>query len=589
MDPEFDNLTNEKQVPTFVEQANTAVKETDDCNPGIKVIGVGGGGSNAVANMYKKGIKGVEFYICNTDKQALRSSNVPNKIAIGDYGAGGNPEIAAELARENAEAIIKCCEKDTRMVFLAACMGGGTGTGATPVIAETIKQIKLDDRWIKDILIVAVITTPFRFEGRKKLNFAKNYTKELRKYADSVIVINNDKLRTFGNMELLKAFELADEVIYTATKSIAQIITEHNYINTDFHDVYNIMSGSKTALMGCGYGSGENRIKDAIEAASSSVLLDDQDIRNAKGCLLSITYSSEHAITLDEFDYIENYVLQDLIDSNDPDSDVIWGTGIDETLGDKVQVTLVATGFDMPAEENEPITTRTEGQNKHKEQTKEVKEMTPEGTIIDTHTTETSATEKTDDDLVVITKKEETPVAQPAAKVETKTEAKILVDIDGNTIDVAPAATTTAQQPTAPAAQTPERTSTGKELYTISDDGELDITINTQLATPAKQTTAAAPERPINTPSAPIDWTPKPEVSKPADADKGAFTDNDCRKRMLALRELMQKHGPDVVAQMTMPNVSHIDSFSEMEESAAATIGADGVINFGPSLYSNAD
>lgn len=581
MDPEFDNL---KQAPTFVEQANTSVNETDDCNPGIKVIGVGGGGSNAVANMYKKGIKGVDFYICNTDMQALRNSAVPGKIAIGEYGAGGNPEIAAELARENAESIIKCCEKDTRMVFLAACMGGGTGTGATPVIAETIKQIKLDDRWIKDILIVAVVTTPFRFEGRKKLNYAKSYIHELRKYADSVIVINNDKLRTFGNMELLKAFELADETIYTATKSIAQIITEHNYINTDFHDVYNIMSGSKTALMGCGYGSGENRIKDAIEAASSSVLLDDQDIRNAKGCLLSITYSSEHAITIDEFDYIQDYVLEDLIDSNDPDSDVIWGTGIDESLGDKVQVTLVATGFDMPTEEAEPIRIIKEGKSEPKEQPKEVTEMTREGQIIETPTTE-SKTEKpvTDEEITVYTKAEETPAAQTTSNTEKKAEEKIFVDIDGNTIEVAPSATTT-QQPAATAAETTDKPSANeRSIYTISDDGALDITLNTQLPEPVKAATAPVAEPTVEPAFDAKGWSPK------VDPDKGVFTDKDCRRRMEALRELMQKHGPDVAARMTMPNVSHIDSFSEMEESAAATIGADGVVNYGPSLYSNAD
>lgn len=581
MDPEFDNL---KQAPTFVEQANTSVNETDDCNPGIKVIGVGGGGSNAVANMYKKGIKGVDFYICNTDMQALRNSAVPGKIAIGEYGAGGNPEIAAELARENAESIIKCCEKDTRMVFLAACMGGGTGTGATPVIAETIKQIKLDDRWIKDILIVAVVTTPFRFEGRKKLNYAKSYIHELRKYADSVIVINNDKLRTFGNMELLKAFELADETIYTATKSIAQIITEHNYINTDFHDVYNIMSGSKTALMGCGYGSGENRIKDAIEAASSSVLLDDQDIRNAKGCLLSITYSSEHAITIDEFDYIQDYVLEDLIDSNDPDSDVIWGTGIDESLGDKVQVTLVATGFDMPTEEAEPIRIIKEGKSEPKDQIKEVTEMTREGQIIQTPTTE-SKTEKpvTDEEITVYTKAEETPAAQTTSNTEKKAEEKIVVDIDGNTIEVAPSATTT-QQPAATAAETTDKPSANeRSIYTISDDGALDITLNTQLPEPVKAATAPVAEPTVEPAFDAKGWSPK------VDPDKGSFTDKDCRRRMEALRELMQKHGPDVAARMTIPNVSHIDSFSEMEESAAATIGADGVVNYGPSLYSNAD
>ena len=580
MDPEFDNL---KQAPTFVEQANTSVNETDDCNPGIKVIGVGGGGSNAVANMYKKGIKGVDFYICNTDMQALRNSAVPGKIAIGEYGAGGNPEIAAELARENAESIIKCCEKDTRMVFLAACMGGGTGTGATPVIAETIKQIKLDDRWIKDILIVAVVTTPFRFEGRKKLNYAKSYIHELRKYADSVIVINNDKLRTFGNMELLKAFELADETIYTATKSIAQIITEHNYINTDFHDVYNIMSGSKTALMGCGYGSGENRIKDAIEAASSSVLLDDQDIRNAKGCLLSITYSSEHAITIDEFDYIQDYVLEDLIDSNDPDSDVIWGTGIDESLGDKVQVTLVATGFDMPTEEAEPIRIIKEGKSEPKDQTNEVTEMTREGQIIETPTTE-SKTEKpvTDEEITVYTKAEETPAAQTTSNTEKKAEEKIVVDIDGNTIEVAPSATTT-QQPAATAAETTDKPSANeRSIYTISDDG-VDITLNTQLPEPVKAATAPVAEPTVEPAFDAKGWSPK------VDPDKGGFTDKDCRRRMEALRELMQKHGPDVAARMTIPNVSHIDSFSEMEESAAATIGADGVVNYGPSLYSNAD
>ena len=570
MPPEENTFENPFALSTDGKQTPVFLGEKEDARPGIKVIGVGGGGSNAVSNMYKKGINGVDFYICNTDMQALHSSDVPGKIAIGAYGAGGRPEIAAELARENAEAIIQCCEKDTRMVFLAACMGGGTGTGAAPVIAETIKQIKLDDRWIKDILIVAVVTMPFHFEGRKKINYANKGISELRQYADSVIVINNDKLRTFGNLPLLEAFSLADEVIYTATKSIAQIITEHNYVNTDFHDVYNIMSGSKTALMGCGIGSGEDRIKNAVEAASSSVLLDDQNIRNAKGCLLSITYSSQSPITLDEFDFIQNYVLQDLINSEDPESDVIWGTGIDESLGDKVQVTLVATGFDMP--EQEQIEIKIEGKTKtisetQKEGPTERVTLTDEGTIETPQPEPQPQPVATADEppMEVIEKPvEQAPVQTPANTVpETpKTEERIFTDIETGEVTVVNPAQPVAEQPKpAPAANE-------KEVIDFVP-GDIDITVNSKPAeTPETPATAQTPQKPTN----------------------GTFnTNDDFRERIRKIRETLSKiHGPDTAAQMSMPSV-HVESNASASEATGATIGADGSINLNPGLYSNAD
>ena len=235
------------------------------------------------------------------------------------------------------------------MLFITAGMGGGTGTGAAPVIAEIAKSIDLDNDENKKILVVAIVTRPFSFEGRRRREQAEAGIEELRKHVDSIIVINNDKLRSFGNMRISEAFGMADDVLLTAAKGIAEIITENAYVNRDFQDVNTVMEHSGTALMGTGSGSGENRAHDAIEAATTSVLLDDSDINGAKNVLLYFSYSTEHEMTMDEQAEITDYVLE----KTSGTADIIWGAGPDESLGDELKVILIATGFEK-AVKSEP-------------------------------------------------------------------------------------------------------------------------------------------------------------------------------------------------------------------------------------------
>ncbi len=313
----------------------------------IKVIGVGGGGGNAVNHMFRQGIKGVDFIVCNTDMKALNSSPVPNKITLGDLGlgAGNKPERARQAALDKADDIRDAISHNTQMLFITAGMGGGTGTGAAPVIAEIAKSIDLDNDENKKILVVAIVTLPFGFEGRRRSEQALAGIKELSQHVDSIIVINNDKLRTYGNLPMSKAFAMANDVLLTAAKSIAEIITNNAYINIDFQDVNTVMEHSGTALMGAGSGSGDNRAIDAITAATTSVLLNDNDIRGAKNILLYFSYSSEHELTMDEQAEITDFILE----RTGNDADFIWGAGIDDDLGDELKVILIATGFEKSA------------------------------------------------------------------------------------------------------------------------------------------------------------------------------------------------------------------------------------------------
>ena len=322
----------------------------------IKVIGVGGGGGNAVNHMYRQGIKGVDFIVCNTDMKALNASPVPNKIPLGDLGlgAGNKPERASKAATDKAEDIKEAIAHNTQMLFITAGMGGGTGTGAAPVIAEIAKNIDLETEENKKILVVAIVTRPFSFEGKKRRDQAEAGIEELRKHVDSIIVINNDKLRAFGDLDISEAFGLADDVLLTAAKGIAEIITGSGNVNIDFQDVNTVMEHSGTALMGAGSGKGENRAIDAITAASTSVLLDDSDIRGAKNVLLYFSYSSDHKIKMDEIGDITDFVL----DRTDGTADVIWGAGVDDSLDDELKVTLIATGFEQKRNDNQEKTSK---------------------------------------------------------------------------------------------------------------------------------------------------------------------------------------------------------------------------------------
>ena len=281
----------------------------------IKVIGVGGGGNNAVNHMFRKGISGVDFIVCNTDMKALKGSPVPDKLVLGHegLGVGGRPAKARKAAEEKESEIKALFEKDTKMVFITAGMGGGTGTGAAPVIARMAKEIKLEAEDSDDptqILVVAVVTTPFLFEGFRRLQQAQEGVEELRKYVDSILVINNEKLRAYGDLVMTDAFAMANDVLLTAVKGIAEIITLNAYVNIDFRDVYTVMENSGTALMGIGEGEGEKRAKQAVEEATTSVLLNDNDIKGAKNVLLHFSFGPEHEITMDEMGEVTDYITQ---------------------------------------------------------------------------------------------------------------------------------------------------------------------------------------------------------------------------------------------------------------------------------------
>lgn len=310
----------------------------------IKVLGVGGGGCNAVNHMYNEGIKGVDFIVCNTDAKALNSSPVPNKISLAKLGAGNNPAVGKAAAEKKADEIREILSHNTQMLFITAGMGGGTGTGAAPVIAEIAKSIDLDNEAAPKILVVAIVTMPFMFEGNKRRIQAENGIKELSKYVDSILVINNDKLRSYGDKTLGNAFALADDVLLTAAKGISEIITVDAYINIDFQDVNAVMQNSGTALMGAGEARGEGRALQAIEAASTSVLLNDNDIKGAKDVLLYLSFSPDHEITMDEMTACAAFLTSR---TDNADCNVIWGYGADESITDDTfKVTLIATGFE---------------------------------------------------------------------------------------------------------------------------------------------------------------------------------------------------------------------------------------------------
>jgi len=304
----------------------------------IKVIGVGGGGSNAVNHMFKQGIKDVEFVVCNTDNQALNGSPVPNRLQIGanlteGLGCGANPEVGKNAALESKEQIREMLT-GTKMVFVTAGMGGGTGTGAAPVIAKIAKDM--------DILTVGIVTAPFGFEGKKKMNQAELGIDSLRNNCDTVIVILNDKLREiFGNLSINQAFAQADNILTTAAKGIAEIITLAGYVNVDFQDVRTVMLNAGAAVMGSAETRGDNRAKKAAEGALASPLLDNRDIMGAKKILLSIISGVEAELQMDELTEITEYIQEQAGD----DAEMIFGHGVDPDLGDRIRVTVIATGF----------------------------------------------------------------------------------------------------------------------------------------------------------------------------------------------------------------------------------------------------
>ena len=306
----------------------------------IKVIGVGGGGSNAVNHMFSQNIEGVNFIICNTDAQAIALSKVPNKIQLGPtltqgLGAGANPSIGRQATEESLEEIKRILEVNTKMAFITAGMGGGTGTGGAPIIAQICKEL--------GILTVGIVTTPFAYEGKKRLAQAQAGINQLKDHVDTLLVISNDKLRhQFGNLKMKEAFGRADNVLATAAKCITDVINSTGQINVDFADVCTVMSEGGVAILGSSTAEGENRAQIAIENALTSPLLNDSEIRGAKWILININSAEgEHEFTMDEVEVIQNHLLSEAGE----DTDVILGLGYDNTLGNNIGITLIATGF----------------------------------------------------------------------------------------------------------------------------------------------------------------------------------------------------------------------------------------------------
>ncbi len=319
----------------------------------IKVIGVGGGGSNAVTHMYKQGIVGVDFAICNTDNQSMELSPVPTKIQLGPHltegrGAGSLPQVGKQACIESIDDVRRFIESETKMLFITAGMGGGTGTGAAPIIAKASKEL--------DILTVAIVTVPFRFEGKRRKEQAAEGLEEVKKNVDSLIIVSNDKLREIhGNLPVSEAFGYADNILSTAAKGIAEIITVPGYVNVDFEDVNTVMRDSGVSIMGTAVTEGEGRARKAVHEALNSPLLEDNDIRGAKHILLNIS-SGTKEVTMDEIYEITEFVQ----DEAGQDTDLIWGNCFDETLGEKICVTVIATGFENKGSVEELIEPRKE-------------------------------------------------------------------------------------------------------------------------------------------------------------------------------------------------------------------------------------
>ncbi len=325
----------------------------------IKVIGVGGGGSNAVNHMFSQNIEGVNFIICNTDAQAIAQSKVPNKIQLGPHltqglGAGANPAIGRQATEESLEEIKRILEVNTKMAFITAGMGGGTGTGGAPILAKICKDL--------GILTVGIVTTPFAYEGKKRIAQAEEGVMLLKNHVDTLLVISNDKLRhQFGNLKMKEAFAKADNVLATAAKCITDVINSTGQINVDFADVCTVMTNGGVAILGSAAEEGENRAQMAIENAINSPLLNDNDIRGAKWILININSSEgEHEFTMDEVEIIQNYLLSQAGDG----TDVILGLGYDNSLGGKIGITLIATGFDH----KDPFEKKTETKAEQKDE-----------------------------------------------------------------------------------------------------------------------------------------------------------------------------------------------------------------------------
>jgi cell division protein FtsZ len=306
----------------------------------IKVVGVGGGGGNAVSHMFKEGIKDVTFMLCNTDNQALVTSPIPQKLQLGrsttgGLGAGNNPKTAGEAAEESYEDIKRALSDGTRMVFITAGMGGGTGTGAAPIIAKAAREMEL--------LTVGIVTIPFKWEGEPKINQALDGVEEMSQYVDALLVINNEQLsRIYPDLTVMNGFRRADDTLTVAAKSIAEIITVPGYINLDFADVRTILKDGGVAIMSTGFGKGDRRLGDALESALNSPLLNNNDVFNARKVLFNIACSTQQELMMFEMDQIHDFMKR-----FNNQVEVIWGITFDDSLEQDLKVTLLATGFNL--------------------------------------------------------------------------------------------------------------------------------------------------------------------------------------------------------------------------------------------------
>lgn len=551
----------------------------------IKVIGVGGGGNNAVNHMFRKGIAGVDFYVCNTDKKALVSSPVPNKLVLGTQGlgAGGRPEKARKAAEAKADEIKELLSHDTKMLFITAGMGGGTGTGAAPVIARLAKEVELisEDEELPDkILVVAIVTTPFKFEGRHRLEQAFEGVEALREHVDSILVINNEKLRGFGNLPMSQVFGMADDVLLTAVKGIAEIITLNAYVNIDFRDVKTVMEGSGTALMGIGEGQGENRGLQAVEEATRSVLLNDDDITGAKDVLLYIACGPENEISMDEVGEVTDYVSQH---TGGIDTNVIWGIGTDENLGDKVKITLIATGFEQ--------------KEKTLPQVHTLQPDTPKDP-------EPSPAPKTDDPVLIhrpATEAEKpAPVssapstsAAPAAPAEPVREPKVYVLED----EVSQPVPTVTSKPVVDdgfvlhTAAAPKSETQAANPYVAPR-----VTVARQTpeyTTVAPTSAPVAPAQPTSAPVTPVQVAPAPvaPATKPQPVGGMAGMTEDRASRIRRIHDLLHNHedGPQQVERMGLDFDDIYQTKPSSESESSRVLDSNGVMREKPSLYNLPD
>jgi cell division protein FtsZ len=435
----------------------------------------------------------VDFIVCNTDMKALNGSPVPNKLVLGQsgMGAGNDPEKARRAAESKESEIKELFEHNTKMVFITAGMGGGTGTGAAPVIARFAKEINIKDDDMEEdgkILVVAVVTTPFLFEGKKRLTQAFEGVQALREQVDSILVINNEKLRKYGNLVITDAFGMANDVLLTAVKGIAEIITLNAFVNIDFRDVNTVMQRSGTALMGIGEGEGENRALQAIEQATTSVLLDDNDISGAKNVLLYFSYSPDNRATMDEMGDITTYLCQK---TGSDETNVIWGTGEDDTLGDKVKITLIATGF-VPKEQSEPVKYTLPEEPKVKPIVPPVHDTTEPHIIPNSASAAASAPQQPVQDIVAQPVIERVPATTPqSVEPQTAQPRRIMLDDDEVKVDVR----AKVEQPT------------GDDPYLVNrqDETSSSHTVETPtveapaVQTPSRESASHAHQQPVDT------------------------------------------------------------------------------------------